>query len=50
MKERTERIITTLEWMVAQLMWQHNQTGIGGDYSPELREAIALLAELKQGN
>jgi len=42
-----ERIIKSLEWMVTYFKWQHENTGIGGGYSPELREAIDLLEELK---
>ena len=48
-----ERIIKTLEWMVADMRWRADQTkrnfeeGSEGGYSPELQEAIDLLAELK---
>lgn len=43
-----DRIINTLSWMVEHFKWAHGQTGIGGDFSPELREAMNLLDELKQ--
>lgn len=46
------RMVTALEWMIKDAKWKFDQLGpegrIGG-YSPELTEAIALLAELKGG-
>ncbi len=50
-----ERIIKTLAWMVNTLRHQFDQeTGhtpsMGANqYSPEMTEAIALLADLKRG-
>lgn len=45
-----ERIVETLEWMVADMKWKFGQLGpegwMGG-YSPELTKAIALLNTLK---
>ena len=42
-----ERIIKTLEWMIADMKWRYDSTGIEGNYSPELKEAMAILEELK---
>ena len=50
-----KRIVETLEWMVKTLRHQFDQeTGhtpsMGSNqYSPEMTEAIALLADLKRG-
>jgi hypothetical protein len=50
-----ERVIKTLEWMVKTLQHQYDQetdhaSSMGpNQYSPEMTEAIALLAELKRG-
>ena len=47
------RVIDTLDWMVADMVWRADQTKMNfeeckkGEYSPELQEAIDLLAELK---
>ena len=46
--EIIDSMISTLEWMIAHFKWAHEQTGLGGDYSPELQRAIALLDELKK--
>lgn len=43
----SQQIIETMEWMVKTFIWQHQQSGLGGSYSPELQKAIALLDELK---
>ena len=50
-----ERIIKTLEWMVNSLTHQydeetdHTRSMRPNQYSPEMTEAIALLADLKRG-
>ncbi len=49
-----QRIIESMEWMVADMKYRYEETkGIEGtddiEYSPELRKAIALLEELKNG-
>ena len=53
--EFKQRIIESLEWMTTQLRWQYDNAkealgdeGSEGGYSPELREAIELLKELKK--
>lgn len=49
-----QRIITTLEWMIADLVWRADQTkgnfeeGSAGGYTSQLQDAIDLLAELKK--
>lgn len=43
-----ERILKSLSWMVKDMIYRHNQTGIEGNYSPELREAIELENELRK--
>lgn len=51
-----ERIIKTLDWMVTDMCWRHDEVrgnleqGSQGGYSPELSEAIELLDELKNGS
>jgi hypothetical protein len=30
----------TLSWMITIFKWQHEQSGCGEDYSPELKKAI----------
>ena len=48
------RIIKTLTWMVADMRWRFDETklnideGSAGGYSPELAEAIDVLAELEK--
>jgi hypothetical protein len=32
------------------MKWQQEQTGINAEYSPELKDAISLLNELKAEN
>ena len=50
-----QRIINTLDWMVADMKYRADETkrnfeeGSQGGYSPELQEAIDLLAVLKRG-
>jgi len=39
--------IESLEWMIQHFKWAHDQTGLGGSYSPELRKAIETLDKLK---
>jgi len=34
--------------MTETMKWQHNETGVEGNYSPELKDAIELLDELKE--
>lgn len=52
-EELRTRATKSLEWMVADMKWRFDQTkqnldnGSQGGYSPELTEAIALLAELE---
>lgn len=41
------RVISSMEWMVTHFKWSHDETGIEGNYSPELLEAIAVLEDLK---
>lgn len=45
-----DRIISSLHWMTDTFKWQHEQTGIGGGYSPELTDAIELLEQLNDDN
>ncbi len=51
--ELKKRVIISLTWMIETLKYQHDackgneENGLGGDYSPELTEAIAVLAILK---
>ena len=51
--ELKSRVITTLEWMITHMKYraddlrQNVEEGSQGGYSPELTEAINLLAELK---
>lgn len=51
-----ERLHKTMNWMVEDMKWRHNETkrnfedGSEGGYSPELKEAISLLGELKPKN
>ena len=40
--------VRTLDWMVQHFKWAHKQTGLGGDYSPELKKAIEVLDRLKE--
>lgn len=42
-----DRIVSCLQWMTDTFKWQHEQTGIGGGYSPELTDAIELLEQIK---
>ena len=53
LEQLRERIIVTLDWMITDMKWRHNETklnaeGFEGDYSPELKEAVSLLEELKE--
>jgi hypothetical protein len=41
-----QRIIQHLTWMIEQLNWQNDQTGLEQQDSPELADAKELLAEL----
>jgi hypothetical protein len=45
-----KEIIETLEWMIKYFRWQHTQLGTEGDYSPELRNSITILEQLKKEN
>ena len=48
-----QRIIISMNWMTETLKYKHDackgneNNGLGGDYSPELKEAIAVLDKLK---
>ena len=52
-RELKQRIIKSLEWIVTDMTWRADQIKMNfeecekGDYSPQLQEAIDLLAELK---
>jgi hypothetical protein len=35
--------------MIEDMKHRHEETGIGGDYSPELKQAIEINEILKQG-
>jgi len=53
LEQLRERIIVTLDWMITDMKWRHNETklnveGFEGEYSPELKEAVSLLEELKE--
>lgn len=39
--------IESMQWMVDTMIWKHNQTGIEGNYSPQLQKAIDDLDQLK---
>jgi hypothetical protein len=43
-----ERTLNTLTWMIADLDWRKEQTGIGHVESPEMKEAKAVQRELMQ--
>ena len=50
---RKERVIRHLHRMIEDLKYRHEQidcatSGFGGDYSPELKDAINLLKELEE--
>lgn len=40
--------VKTLGWMIAHMKWAHEETGLGGDYSPELKTAIEVYDRLKE--
>jgi hypothetical protein len=42
-----DRIIATLELFIKDWQWRHDQTGVPGNYSPELKEAMRLLEDVK---
>ncbi len=42
-----DRVITHLEWMIKALKQQHDNIPIGGGDSDEMKDAIALLEELR---
>lgn len=39
-------IIESMTWMIEHFKWAHQQTGLGGDYSPELKKAILICDAL----
>jgi len=39
--------IEYMEWSIKYLKWAHDETGIPGNYSPELQKAIDTLDLLK---
>jgi len=39
--------IEAMQWMIDTMIWKHNQTGIEGNYSPQLQQAIDTLDQLK---
>lgn len=45
-EELKQRVIISMSWMIETLKFQHQQTGIESDYSPELKEAIVVCDEL----
>ena len=51
--ELKQRAINSMTWMIATLKYKHDackgneENGLGGDYSPELKEAIEVLAMLE---
>ena len=45
--ELKTRIINTLDWMTRDTKHRHDETGIEGNYSPELLEAIEVLELLR---
>ena len=42
-----QRAIKTLKWMIAHFDWANEQTELHAEDSPELKEAKAVLEELK---
>lgn len=40
--------VKTLHWMIAHMKWAHEQSGLGGDYSPELKKAIEVYERLRE--
>lgn len=47
-KEPIDRIIFHLDWMTTDMKNRYDETGIEGNYSPELQDALELLESLKQ--
>jgi len=53
-EETKQRIIKSMEWMIADMKWRHDENrgnleeGSQGGYSPDLQEAVSVLAELEQ--
>lgn len=51
--ELKQRVINSMTWLIADAKYRHDackgneNNGLGGDYSPELKEAIAVLARLE---
>jgi len=45
-----DRLIESMQWMIDTFKWEHEQAGLGGDYSPELKKAVELLETLKEGS
>jgi hypothetical protein len=46
-KMEADRIIETLQWMVADMTHRHDECGNPGNYSPELSRAIEILDDLQ---
>jgi hypothetical protein len=46
-KELMQGLIKSLTWMIDTFKWQHDETGIPGSYSEELKAAIWQLEELE---
>ena len=46
------RAAESLSWMITDMKWRYDpdQTGIEPEYSPQLKEAIKLLDEIKKRN
>jgi hypothetical protein len=50
MEDATSEILHTLEWMIQDMEFRRDQTGLDGDaMSPEMAVAHRLLGELRQG-
>lgn len=47
-EELRQGLIKSLTWMIDTFKWQHDETGVEGAYSDELKAAIWQLEELKQ--
>lgn len=42
-------LIKSMSWMIDHFRWAHDNTGVPGNYSDELKQAMMLLETLKKG-
>lgn len=46
-EETLDRLLEYFDWSIKTFKWQHDQSGVEGNYSPQLLKAMVLQEQLQ---